>query len=306
MTVGVVGLSCCGAEKSDELVYNPPSTFFLRLAHAHERSGDVTETSLKRLCLTHRLTVMAKRLGELKKMQRGQLARINKDELIDSILSAQEADDTPMLKALEDKLNAVMTEVAELRRTLTSPESVLAGKFEELHERVDKQAEIIAKQQRYLEMLDRKDREMNLVVLGLPDEYEALDGATTDADKVNRVWDKMGVGDVQCQLRRLGALPEGQRRNRPLLLTIRDQETRLRVLAAAKHLKTSGEKYSKIYVKKDVHPGVRKEWRRLREAEERERERPENVGSEIRLNTRERKLYRDDVVIDSWNPQVFY
>lgn len=57
--------------------------------------------------------------------------------------------------------------------------------------------------------------------------------------------------------------------------------------------------------KKDVHPGVRKEWKRLREAEEREKERPENVGCVIRLDTRQRKLYRDNNVMDCWDPQFF-
>ena len=37
-----------------------------------------------------------------------------------------------------------------------------------------------------------------------------------------------------------------------------------------------------------------------------EKARPENVGSVIRLNTRERKVYRDNVVIDSWQPGPFF
>lgn len=238
-------------------------------------------------------------------MQRTQLTRINKEELIDSILAAQGEGESSVLKSLEEKLDTVMAEVAELKRTLMSPESFVGKKFAELNERVEKQAEIIARQQRYLEMIDRKDREMNVIVLGLPDENEALDGATTDVDKLNRLMNKVGVDNVQYQQRRLGTAGEGQRRNRPLLLTIRDQDTRLRVLANAKHLKTAGGVYSKIYVKKDVHPGVRKEWRRLREAEQREKERPENIGCDIRLDTRERKLYRDHEVIDSWNPMFF-
>lgn len=83
---------------------------------------------------------MAKRLVELKKMQRTQLARINKEDLIDSIMGAQGEDEAPMLKSPEEKLNTVMTKMAELRRILTSPESFLSKKFDELHERVDKQA----------------------------------------------------------------------------------------------------------------------------------------------------------------------
>ena len=78
---------------------------------------------------------------------------------------------------------------------------------------------------------------------------------------------------------------------------------RSRILANAKNLKTAGEKFSRIYVKKDVHPGVRKEWQRLREAEAKEKERPENAGCDIRLDTRQRKLYHDGEVIDTWNPQ---
>ena len=38
----------------------------------------------------------------------------------------------------------------------------------------------------------------------------------------------------------------------------------------------------------------------LREAEKAERERPENVACNIQFNVRERKLYKDGVVIDKW------
>lgn len=238
----------------------------------------------------------------MKRMQRNQLTRINKEELIETILAAQEDDKTPALKVLEDKLTTLMVEMAELKKVMTSPESFIAKKIAALNERIDKQDEIIAKQQFFLEMLDRKERVMNVVVLGLPEENETLDGATTDTEKLNKVWEKINVRGVECQHRRLGA-EAGGRRNRPMLVTIRDRDMRLRILANAKQLKTAGEEYNKIYVKKDVHPAVRKEWQRLREAEAREKERPENVGCDIRLDTRQRKLYRDGDVIDSWNPQ---
>lgn len=195
-------------------------------------------------------------------MHRNQLARINKEELIETILASQEENGTPVLRALDEKLNAVRAEVAELKKVITFPESFVAKKFAELHDRIDKQAEIISKQQRFFEMLDLKERETNIVVLGLPDEGEALDGAVTDTDELERVWEKVGVARVECQHRRLGAEPDGRRRNRPLLLTVRDKEMRSRILANAKNLKTTREKYSKIYVKKDVHPGMTKEWQR--------------------------------------------
>ena len=101
----------------------------------------------------------------------------------------------------------------------------------------------------------------------------------------------------------LGPEASGRGRNRPLLLTIKNGDIRQQILANAKNLKSAGDNYAKIYVKKDVHPGVRKEWQRLREAEIKEKERPENMGHNIHFDPRQRKLFRDGEVIDSWNPQ---
>ena len=72
-----------------------------------------------------------------------------------------------------------------------------------------------------------------------------------------------------------------------------------------KDLKNAGENFKTIYVKKDLHSSVRAEWKRLRDAEEKEKQRPENAGCEIRFDAREKKLYRDNVVIDTWRPKVF-
>ena len=73
----------------------------------------------------------------------------------------------------------------------------------------------------------------------------------------------------------------------------------------AKRLKQAGGNYATIYIKKDIHPSIRMEWRRLREVEQNEKERPENSGCVIRLDTRERKVYRNNVIIDSWQPIPF-
>lgn len=98
---------------------------------------------------------MARNLADLRRMQRGQLARINKDELIDHILAAKD-DDAPAICALDQKLSAVMDEVTKLKEAITSPDSFFLKKFEDLQGKIDKQAEIIASQQRFLESLDRK------------------------------------------------------------------------------------------------------------------------------------------------------
>lgn len=73
--------------------------------------------------------------------------------------------------------------MSEYRKAITSPESFIAKQFAKLYERIDKQAGIILKQQHFLEMVNWNEREMNIMVLGLPDEGEALDGAVMGVRK---------------------------------------------------------------------------------------------------------------------------
>ena len=138
---------------------------------------------------------MAKQMSDLRGMQRSQLLRINKDDLIDIIMvSANEEKEG--LSEITKKLTEVMAELESLRNLMTSPESATNKKIATLEARLEQQDEIIAKHQLYLESLDRKEREANLVILGVPDEDEALDCATTDDDKLKKVWATMGVDAV--------------------------------------------------------------------------------------------------------------
>lgn len=251
----------------------------------------------------------SRQLSDLRKLQRNQLLKINKEELIDSIMSS--ADETDALGKITKRLDEVMEEMKMLKNMMTSPDSQINQNYSELKSQVDKQAEILTKQQQFLETLDRKEREANIVILGVPDENEALDGAVTEEEKITKIWSEVGVAGVMGTHRRLGgsarptATGAQSPRRRPILFTLANKHQRTLILQNAKHLKDAGDNYSKIFIKKDVHPSVRAEWRRLREVETREKARPENVGCTIRLDTRERKLYRDAVVIDSWNPQFF-
>lgn len=243
---------------------------------------------------------MAKSLSDLKKMQRNQLSRMTKEDLIESILSAPEPGDGQLLELI----NTLVNEMAELRRSVTAPDSNINKRFVELQTQVDKQAEIIAKQQRYLETIDRKERERNLVITGVPDEDEALEGATTERNKLNKIWTEVGSTDAVQSHRRLGTRGDNNKR-RAILVTVDSKEAKDRILTKASQLKQATREMNKIYIKKDVHPSIRKEWWRLRDAEKTEKERPENSGCVIRLDTRERKLYRDGVVIDAWSLQFF-
>ena len=247
---------------------------------------------------------MAKQMSDLKGMQRNQLQRINKEELIDVILAANNEKDN--LLEITKKLTEVINELESLKSLVTSPESAANKKIAALEARLEKQDEIIAKHQLYMESLDRREREANVIILGVPDEGEALEGAVTDNDKIGKVWAAIDAGHVNGTLRRLGRYDATNHRCRPILLTLSDKTSRSGLLDLARKLKECGEPYKKIYVKKDVHPSVRREWQRLRDAERMEKDRPENAGCVIRLDTRERKLYKGNCVIDSWKPQPFF
>ena len=58
-------------------------------------------------------------------------------------------------------------------------------------------------------------------------------------------------------------------------------------------MKTADDNVKTIYIKKDVRPGIRREWQRLRDVEKAEEEKPKNIGCVIRLDPGERKVYKD-------------
>lgn len=248
-----------------------------------------------------------KQLSDGKVLQRSQLVRKNKEELIDMILASGE--DSSTLTNINKRIDELVKAIDALRNTISSQNMVLQKNYEELKARVDKQGQIIEKQQQYLEHLDRKEREGNIVILGVPDEQESLDGAVTDEEKLNKIWLAVGVDGVAREHRRLGSsvgqASGGPPRARPILVTLADKGQRATILNNASRLKGSGDNLNRIYIKKDVHPSVRREWRRLREVEAAEKAKPENVGCVIRLDTRERRVYKDDTVIDTWSAQFF-
>ena len=273
---------------------------------------------------------MARPLNELQRMDAAQLNRLTKEVLIASIQQAQPTGPAANalmpqdLKACMDALVApLLAELQALRTTLTQQQEETNRRMDRLEERQAKQDEAIEKQnetlrnhQRAMERADERERETNLIVLGVPDLHESLEGATTDDAKIEKVWSAAHVRVPFRSCRRLGrerpppaqGAAEGgapaRPHRRPLLVTVASREERDAVLQRAKELKDAPG-YERIFIKKDVHPDVRGEWNRLRAAEKREKERPENQGCNIRLNVRERKLYKDDVVIDQWSMHHF-
>lgn len=98
-----------------------------------------------------------------------------------------------------------MAEIAEVRSATTSPDCFVTKKFVELQLKIVKESEIFARQQSFLEMLKREERETNetnVVVMRLPDGGEALEGACTNTEKLDRSWPMKKVSTA-CTARRL-------------------------------------------------------------------------------------------------------
>ena len=138
-----------------------------------------------------------------------------------------------------------------------------------LHEECSELRTIVAEQQRFMEQLDDRDRECNLIITGVP-EQEAFEGAVNDLGKCRKILAAVGSEGVALEISRLGKAEEG--RKRPILAKVANREVRDGILENTRALKDAGPSYRRIYVKKALHPAIRKEWKRLRCRRRRESE----------------------------------
>lgn len=95
----------------------------------------------------------AKSISELRRMQRNQLYRVTKEDLIKIILTSPEQGGGHLTATLHE----LVREVAELK-VINSPDSTIDKRFLDLQAQVDRQAQLITEQQRFLEMLDRRGK----------------------------------------------------------------------------------------------------------------------------------------------------
>lgn len=123
-------------------------------------------------------------------------------------------------------------------------------------------------------------------MFGAPDEHTALEGALTEEAKIQKVMSAVIAGPevVVRSHKHRGQHVLGSNRPRTLLVEVDSKSVRDRVLGKATSVKNMNEPHKKICIKKDSHPEVRKEWKRLKDAEEEEKRKPSNAGCNIRLD----------------------
>ena len=197
-----------------------------------------------------------------------------------------------------EKLVKHETEIDKIKlieQRLDRLETVSGDNFEDLYKSYDYM-------QRYCEGVDARLRGRNLILLGVGESDNDL--GTNDTERVRKVLEKTDAipSDQLGELvvKRIGN-DQNQGRDRPLHVTLEDHDKQWKILKKAKDLKnTTG--FTDIYIKRDVHPTIRKELSRLRKREREENADPRNTGVTIVYDWKSRTLKRNGTIIDRFNP----
>ena len=204
-------------------------------------------------------------------------------------------------------LTDILNEMKLMRQEQKTERDRVKKAMEAQDTKMTKLTAVLAQQQRFCEGIDARFRETNVVIMGLPDTGKAFGGKTDDDEKVKLIFTAIGLGDIESEIMRLGAADPAK--CRPLLVKTASKQMRDSLLEEAKKLKDKEDGvplaqkvgYDSVYVKKDIHPSVRREWKRLRDLVDTEKVKPVNQGCDIKLDPKTRTVTRNGVVIDRWH-----
>ena len=242
--------------------------------------------------------------ADVRKMSLSQRGSLKKDDLLNALNDAlanydsSSAQPASVNKILE-KLDAIHTEMTGMRKN-----------FDELRARQDalsKENELlrgaVMQHQRFMESIDAEKRGMSEGAM----EVEGL-SLQTDGEKIAHIESKLNCPGVRIDtITRLGReASTDPRRPRPIKLVLHDAKTRATLLKKAKELKDKREGvFNNVTFKKDVHPKIRQEYKRLHDVEEAEKRRPENAGKIVRYIHANRCVMVGETVVDRFQPQFF-
>lgn len=227
-----------------------------------------------------------------------------------------------MIKEKDATIASLTARVASLEKIVKKNETIKTPDMKMLTEIKEEYSSnmktikaTVAAQQKTLEDLQHDKRAKNLVITG---EHEpsgtSQDERADDGSAVEGILAAIRCSEVKpSQIKRLGAKrdqqpqPNGVARNtqaaspppRPILVTLNSTADVRLVLSKAHTLKNDAT-FSSVYVKKDEHPLVRKEWNRLREVARKEKSAPINVRCTIKLDYKKKAVTRDGEVIDEF------
>ena len=195
------------------------------------------------------------------------------------------------------KLDIIISELKQLREKNDSQDK----EIKRVEEIVKEQGKIIAAHQKFMEDLDAEKRSKDMIVLGLKE-----GGGENDDEKLLGLFVAIGVKAEEVKVEsaeRLGQLNEGEENEnkiRPLKVTFEHKSMRSNVLRNSKNLKDQpeGSDLKRVFLKKDQHPEVRNEEKRLYEVFKAEKKKPQNADKEIVFNRKTRVVLVNNEEID--------
>lgn len=248
------------------------------------------------------------RMDQLKSMNLEGLSKYTKDEMAAFILDTQSqktdtSSEGAIMKKLEDMETNLLINIKGLQTTCDSLRTDLRAekaRNDTLQQTVDVLLKTTASQQRFLERLDARERGRNLIVIGLPENGTNVGGTSTDENKLSLAFDRMSTEVENFEAIRLGK-ERSDGSSRPVLVIFGNGESRKSVLSKKDALGKDKD-FGSLRIKKDQHPALRKEWKRMFDAEAEEMRKPENAGCTIEFDRKQRVIMRDGKVIDRFQP----
>ena len=209
---------------------------------------------------------------------------------------------TNSMRDLNLRFDSLAIESRELREQITEQGRTIEemkrdneGLREQVNEQekvLHSQGEILKKQQQYLEKLDMRERGRNIILLGIEEGEEG-----TDEQKVKELVSMLKSDVMITNITRIGE--KASRKIRPILACLDNRKVRDEIVTAARA--STNTAFNKIKIKKDLHPVVRREWKRLYEVKEKEEKKSENAEKVVAIDMKKRAVTCDGQIIDAWS-----
>ena len=220
---------------------------------------------------------------------------------------------TTELKQLETDIEMEKLKSQVNNISVTSDTVAVSHRVSQLEETCKKLTSTITQQQKFLDTVDADRRANNMIISGVKEstddrEETALEynraSARTDEDKIRLILQAIGTSDVEISsMHRLGEYKQDpNQKPRLIKVVLKDKKDRRAVLSAAKLLKQAGPGLEAIFINKDMHPGERKEWSRIRKVLKEEKQKPENLGRRVVLDYKSGTILVDEMIVDRFQP----
>ena len=208
------------------------------------------------------------------------ITALNDTTPVDGEKLVNELNVTELVALINRTIQPVASSLAEIKNDLEKKTksydnkiTLLEADSKKKQERIDLLESTIVEMQKFINKIDHDDRKANIIVTGLsentvdplPNEEDDVTPLTNDTDKVKALIASIAQGehfDVSSwEISRIGRPKEGS--NRAVKIVTPSSDVREKVLSIASRLK-SRPKWTKVFIKKDLHPVYAKENQRIR------------------------------------------